>query len=124
MRAEAQSTGGFPPRPTLSCGPVALILLSVRDQHGAPVSGAKVRVVRRSDGRVIQDEAPESVPAGEYQLMDDLALRLVSARGTMLDVSVRHGRSVATTVIRVGRTADGCHVRRIGRPRTVTIPNR
>jgi hypothetical protein len=121
MSAKAQSGRAQSPRPTVSCGPAALILLAVRDERGTAVSGAKVRVVRRSDRRLVHAEAQESVPAGEYVVMDDSFLPLTTKRGTKFDVTVRYGRQLVKTVITVGRTPDGCHVRLLGPPSVVTI---
>jgi hypothetical protein len=104
----------LPAKPTMSCGPLALIMVTVVDSKGAPVTDAKVDVKRQRDGKVVPGTMTDMSPSGEYVVMDDSALPLVPAAGAPFVVRVTRGKQVASTVLRIGRTPDGCHVARLG----------
>ena len=101
-------------RPTLPCGgPLAVILLKVVDGKGAPVPDATIDVRRKRDGKKVVENLADFSPTGEYVVMDDMVLPLVPKSGTSFVVRARRGKQVASTVVQIGRTDDGCHVRRL-----------
>ena len=103
----------LPKKPTTSCGPLALIMVTVVDSKGAPVTDAKIHVKRQRDGKQLPGTMTDMSPSGEYVVMDDSALPLVAAAGAPFIVRVTRGKQVASTVLRIGRTPDGCHVMRL-----------
>ena len=102
-------------KPVKSCGPLALILVTVVDSKGAPVTDAKIHVTRQRDGKEVPGTMTDMSPSGEYVVMDDMALPLVEASGTPFVVRASRGKQVATSVFRIGRSANGCHVQRLSR---------
>ncbi len=101
-------------KPVKACGgPFALILVTVVDSKGAPVTDAKLEVTRQRDGKEVPGMMADMSPSGEYVVMDDMALPLVPAAGTPFVVRASRGKQSASVVLRIGRTADGCHVRRL-----------
>ena len=102
------------PKPILPCGgPMAVILLKVVDAKGAVIADAAVDIRRERDGRKVRESPAEFSPLGEYLIMDDMALALVPASGARFVVRARRGKQVASTVLRIGRSPDGCHVKRL-----------
>ncbi|MEO8337672.1 MAG: hypothetical protein ABI664_22030 [bacterium] len=102
-------------KPAKMCGgPLALILVTVVDSKGAPVTDAKVDVKRQRDGKELTGTMTDMSPSGEYVVMDDAALPLVPAAGTLFIVRASRGRQAASIVLRIGRTPNGCHVMRLG----------
>jgi hypothetical protein len=101
-------------KPVKACGgPLALILITVVDSKGAAVTDAKIQVKRERDGKDVPGTMTDMSPSGEYVVMDDMALPLVGAGGTRFVVRASHGKQAASTVLRIGRTPDGCHVQRL-----------
>lgn len=92
---------------------MAVILLKVVDAKGAVIEDAAVEIHRERDGRKVRETPADFSPLGEYLIMDDLALALVRASGTRFVVRARRGKHLASTVLRIGRTPDGCHVKRL-----------
>ena len=113
LGAQGTPVKSLPNKPTTSCGPLALIMVTVVDSKGAPVTDAKIRVKRQRDGKVLPGTTTDMSPSGEYVVMDDSALPLVPARGAPFVVRVTRGKQVASTVLRIGRTPNGCHVMRL-----------
>ena len=102
------------PKPILPCGgPMAVILLKVVDAKGEVVSDAKLDVRRERDGKKVGENLADFSPLGEYMIMDDLALSLVPASGARFIVRARRGKSLASKVLRIWRSPDGCHVKRL-----------
>lgn len=110
----AQQTAQKLGKPTTSCGPLSLILVTVVDRTGAPVTDAKLDVKRQRDGKVVPGAMADMSPTGEYVVMDDTSLPLVPAAGTRFVVRASRGKQVASIVLRIGRTPNGCHVTRLG----------
>ena len=101
-------------KPVKSCGgPLALILITVVDAKGAPVTDAKLDVKRERDGKEVPGTMADMSPSGEYVVMDDSSLELVPAAGTRFVVRASRAKQSASTVLRIGRTPNGCHVRRL-----------
>jgi hypothetical protein len=113
LRAQGSSVEK-PGKATRSCGPLALILVTVVDRKGAPVTDAKIQVKRERDGKEVPGTMTDMSPTGEYVVMDDMALPLVAAAGTPFIVRASRGKLSASIVLRIGRTSNGCHVRRMG----------
>lgn len=110
------------PRPVKSCGgPLALVLVAVVDAKGETVTDAKLEVKRESDGKAVPGMMSNLSPSGEYVVMDDMALPLVAAAGTRFVVRARSGKETGSAVLRIGRTANGCHVRRLGHSEKVVL---
>lgn len=107
------------PKPVTSCGPAALILITVVNAGGAPVSDATIQVRRARDSKVVR-QGEVDLP-GEYVVMDDLQLPVVDQQGTRFVVQVRHANQKASAVLRIGRTPDGCHVRLLSGPAQLTL---
>ncbi len=100
-------------KPTTSCGPLALIMVTVVDSKGAPVTDARIEVKRERDGKAVPGTMTDMSPSGEYVVMDDMALPLVPAAGTRFVVRASRGKQAASVVLRIGRTLNGCHVQRL-----------
>jgi hypothetical protein len=113
LRAQGSSVEK-PIKATTSCGPLALILVTVVDGKDAPVTDAKLDVQRQRDGKKVPSTMADLSPSGEYVVMDDMALPLVAAAGTPFIVRASRGKQSASIVLRIGRTSNGCHVRRLG----------
>lgn len=112
LRAQDTSMANRP-KATTSCGPFALILVTVVDMKGAPVTDAIVDVRREKDGKVVPGAMADMSPTGEYVVMDDSSLELVPAAGARFIVRATRGKQTAQTVLRIGRSSNGCHVRRM-----------
>lgn len=115
--------GGAPqlPRPVTSCGPTALILVTVVDGAGNRVSDASIEVRRTRDRKVVRRGQVELPGSGEYVVMDDGALSLVGPTESRFTVQVRRAKQRVSAVLRIGRTPDGCHVRVISGPTRLTV---
>ena len=96
-------------------------MITVVDAKGAPVTDGKISVKRERDGKAVPGTMADLSPQGEYVVMDDMALPLVSAGGTPFVVRLRRGKQTASTVLRIGRTADGCHVQQIGAAQKLVV---
>jgi hypothetical protein len=111
------------PRPTVSCGgPFAMILIKVVDAQGAPVADATVDVRRVRDSAHVREGGADLASMGEYVVMDDSALPLVSASGERFLVRARRAGKRSSAVLRVGRSTDGCHVQRISGAQQLMLP--
>lgn len=120
LSAQGTPVKSSPSKPTTSCGPLALMMVSVVDSKGAAVTDAKIAVKRQRDGKEVPGTMTDMSPSGEYVVMDDGALPLVPAAGDSFVVRVTRGKQVASTVWRIGRTPNGCHVMRLsGEPKVV-----
>jgi hypothetical protein len=110
------------PKPVKTCGgPLAIIMITVVDAKGAPVTDGTISVKRERDGKAVPGTVADLSPKGDYVVMDDMALPLVTASGTRFVVRVRRGKQMASSVLRIGRSADGCHVRQIGAARRLVV---
>ena len=109
------------PKPVASCGPTAIILVTAVDASGAVVGDGTIDVRRISDGKSVWRGPAELPSSGEYKVMEDLSLELVAAKGTRFRVHVQRGGKKASAVMRIGRTADGCHVRRLSGPTRLVL---
>jgi hypothetical protein len=110
------------PKPVKSCGgPLAIIMITAVDAKGAPITDGKISVKRERDGKAVPGTMADLSPEGEYVVMDDMALPLVTAGGTRFIVRLRRGKQTASTVVRIGRTSDGCHVRQIGAAQKLVV---
>ena len=110
------------PKPVKTCGgPLAIIMITVVDAKGAPVTDGTISVTRERDGKAVPGTMADLSPKGEYVVMDDMALPLVTASGTRFVVRVRRGKQMASTVVRITRSADGCHVQQIGAARKLVV---
>ena len=102
-------------------GRLAMVMLTVRDAAGAPVTGASL-TTRRAGARARFPVQPQEHGAGEYQLVDDTALRHLAQGDQALDVTVVHGGRRRVVVHQVvGTTARGCHVVRRSGAEIVTL---
>ena len=101
-------------------GRLALVMLTVRDAAGAPVTGARL-TTRRVGARAPFPVQPQEHGAGEYQLLDDSALRHFRGGDQTLAVTVAHGGRRRTVRQVVGTTAGGCHVVRRAGAEVVTL---
>ena len=108
-------------RPVTSCGPMAQILVTVVNDAGKLVSDASIEVHRTRDRKFVRRGQVELPGSGEYVVMDDGALSLVGPTESRFTVQVRRAKQRASTVLRIGRTSDGCHVRMISGPTRVTL---
>jgi hypothetical protein len=99
-------------KPTTTCGPLALIMVTVVDVKGAPVTDATLEVKRQRDGKVVPGAMVDTPANGEYVVMDDTSLPLVPAVGANFVVRAKRGKQTGSTVLRIARSDDGCHVRR------------
>jgi hypothetical protein len=113
LSAQAPTLKPLPRKATTSCGPLALILVTVVDSKGAPVTDAKVDVKRERDGKEVPGAMADMSPSGEYVVMDDTSLPLVPAGGANFVVRARRGKQEASAVLRIARTSNGCHVSRV-----------
>lgn len=105
----------------MSCGPAAVLLVTVVDAAGTPVRDAAVEVRRQSDGRIVRKGEVELPESGEYLVMDDVSLPLVEEKGTRFVVEVRRAKQRTSVVLRIGKTADGCHIRHISGATRLTL---
>jgi hypothetical protein len=113
LAAQDPTVKPLPRKPTTSCGPLALIMVTVVDTKGAPVTDAKIDVKRQRDGKEVPGTMTDMSPSGEYVVMDDMALPLVPAPGANFVVRAKRGKQVGSAILRIARTPDGCHVRRV-----------
>jgi hypothetical protein len=110
------------PKPMKSCGgPLAVILIAVVDAKGTPVTDAKLDVKRERDAKVLTGNLGGLSPSGEYMIMDDTALPLVPAEGARFVVRARRGKETGSAVLRIGRSPNGCHVRRLGDAQKIVL---
>ena len=114
LAAQDPTVKTLPKKATTSCGPFALIMVTVVDSKGAPVTDARIDVKRERDSKVVPGAMADMSPTGEYVVMDDTSLPLVPAAGTRFVVRASRGKQAATSVLRIGRTPNGCHVMRMG----------
>jgi hypothetical protein len=117
---DAQELRKTVPKATMSCGPLALIMVTVVDARGAPVTDAAIDVKRERDGKALPGTTDIS-PTGDYIIMDDSALPLVPADGGRFIVRAMRGKQTASIVVSIGRTPDGCHVLRLGEARKLVV---
>ena len=113
LAAQDPTVKRLPRKPTTSCGPLALIMVTVVDTKGAPVTNAKIDVKRQRDGKEVPGAMTDISPSGEYVVMDDSALPLVPAAGEKFVVRATRGKQTASAILRIGRTQNGCHVQRL-----------
>lgn len=118
---EAQDPKLKPSKPTTTCGPFALIMVTVVDVKGAPVTDATLTVTREKDGKVVPGAMADMSPTGEYVVMDDTYLSLVPTAGANFIVRAKRGKQSAAAVLRIGHTPDGCHVRRMDDAKKIVI---
>jgi hypothetical protein len=110
------------PKPTKSCGgPLAVILVAVVDAKGTPVTDAKIEIKRQRDGKVLTGNPAGLSPSGEYMIMDDSALPLVPAEGARFVVRAQRGNETGSAVLQIGRSPNGCHVRRLGDTQKIVL---
>ena len=110
------------PKPTTSCGgPLALILVTVVDAKGIAVADATIDVALERGGEKVPGGMGGLAPSGEYLVMDDMALPLVPPAGARFIVRARRGKETGSIVLHIGRTPDGCHVRRLGEPAKLVL---
>jgi hypothetical protein len=86
-----------------------LLMVTVVDAKGAPVPGVTVTVSglpATSEGR----EPRVTSATGEAQFAEDNDMRLLPAGGKDVTVTLRKGRKVRRTTLRVGPDAAGCHI--------------
>jgi len=108
-------------KPTTSCGPLSLIMVTVVDRKGAPVTDAKIDVKRQRDGKEVPGTMTDMSPSGEYVVMDDMALPLVPVAGANFVVRAKRGSESGSVVLRIARSPDGCHVIRTGSPAKLVL---
>ncbi len=102
-------------------GRFAMLMIAVRDAAGAPVTGARL-ATRRAGAREPFPVQPQEHGGGDYQLLDDTALRYLAGGDQALELTVAHGgrRRVVRQV--VGTSPGGCHVVRRSGADVVTLP--
>ncbi|MEO7457598.1 MAG: hypothetical protein ABIY52_15155 [Gemmatimonadaceae bacterium] len=123
--AEAQATTlKHLPRsatPQVSCGPMAMVLLKVVDRAGQVVKDARIEVLRKRDSAKVPVPMEPSSLNGEYTIIDDGSLSMISPRGEWVVVHVRRGKHMASKAFRIRRTDDGCHVRLVSGAPTIVV---